>query len=53
VVAASGRLEGASAVRAAAALAERRAPGPVDIDALAAELRSLTHGCDPIPEQRD
>ncbi len=44
VVAAAGRLDGAGADRAAAALARRRTPAEVDIAALEAELSALSGG---------
>jgi beta-N-acetylhexosaminidase len=44
VASASGRLTPAAAARAAAALAARRAPGPIDIAALQAELETLRRG---------
>ena len=46
VIAASGNLSDNGQARAEAALAERRAPQPVDIDALDAELAALLDGRD-------
>ena len=47
VVEAAGRLSERGQARAAAALAERRPPTPVDIHALDAELEALMRGTDP------